>query len=305
MSKSNNQNNSSKGFFSKYKSNFLKLLCANLLFCIPLAVLGTISFALIYFTKQINIYILALAIPLISPFAAALTYICKRITVGQDIKLLRDFKNGIKNNWKYFLAGSLIEYIITIGFWITFSFYNDFIGNPIVTVSFIMSLIVALFFLLMSFSFFVMAVSVDLKFVQIIKNSVFLIAAGFANHIKTLVSLLIITFFIYTLLQFSVSLIIPLCVLGVLTITVLPTLIVYIIVFNSYNSIEKHVINSHKNYKNDVTAKFGDSPEPEKLDYDELVRLSKGNPNEYVSVGGKMLRRSTVAKMAEAHKNDL
>ena len=57
-------------------------------------------------------------------------------------------------------------------------------------------------------------------------------------------------------------------------------------------------MNEHKSPKNNEIK-------TKQYTYEELLQLSKGNPDEYVSVGGRMLKRSTVAKMADAHKNDI
>ncbi len=294
-------------FFEKYRNNFPKLLCVNLLFGIPLAVFIGVMVLITYLTGQLSIYIAALAIPLLSPFFAALTYIAKKLTVGQEIHPVQDFKKGIKDNWKYFLINSILIYIISVGLYITFSFYRIFSDVPMIMAGVIMTTIVALFFLFMEFTIPVMAVSVDLKFMQIIKNSVFLIAVGFANNIKTLLSLLFVFFILFVLIQVSVLPVIAICFLALVTLTLLPVLLVYIVVFNSYQTIEKNIIDPYiQEHGSPDEKKFDDNnSQTAVFSYDELERLSKGDPDEYVSLNGRMLKRSTVAKMAQAHKNDI
>ena len=293
-----------RDFFIRYTNNFWRLIIVNLLFCIPLSMFTGISILLMNSIHQFNIYIIALVIPVMSPFFAALNHICKKVTLNQKIQPLKDFGRGIKNNWKFLLVNSLFIYIIGIGLWITFSFYRDFAGdgNMMITASIIISLIVAVLFMLMEFTIQVMAVSVELRPIQILKNSVFLIIGGFTYHLKTLISLFLVFCLLYTIVQISVTPVIAIILTGILTLLLLPVLIVYIIVFNSYQIVEKNVItpymNEHKSPKNNEIK-------TKQYTYEELLQLSKGNPDEYVSVGGRMLKRSTVAKMADAHKNDI
>lgn len=291
-------------FFDRYRSNFPKLLCVNLLFAIPLAVFIGIMALITYLTGGVNIYIAAFGIPFLSPFFAALTYIAKKLTVRQEIRPVKDFIKGIKDNWKYFLINSFLVYIIFIGLYITFSFYQYFSDIPTITVSIIMTSIVTLFFLFMEFTIPVMAVSVDLKFMQIIKNAVFFVLLGLTNNLKTLLSLLFVFCILFSLVQFSFLPIVTICFLAVVTLTLLPVLLVYIVVFNSYQIIEKNIINpylkEHQSNPKDTETKKTHKT----YDYAELERLAKGDPDEYVSLDGRMLKRSTISKMAQAHKDN-
>lgn len=288
-------------FFTRYFKNFPALLLVNLLFCIPAAVFGFILFLMIRFTGSVSSYVLLTCIPLLSPFLAAVSDVCKKVTTDCTIQPIKDFYNGMRKNAKYFLIYSIFVYIISAGLWITFSFYNNFAGNPIVNVSCILSVVAALFFLLMSFTINVMIVSVKLNFKEMIKNSIWLIISGFANHLKILLSLFLVFGVVYIIAYLPLPSATLWGIYAVLTLTVLPVLVVYIIVFNAYQIVEKNVIDTYKHN----TPKQNFPSESQNFSYQELKHLAEGNPDEYVSVGGRILKRSTIAKMAEAHKNDI
>ncbi len=289
-------------FMSNYADNFPKLLLTNLIASIPIVIFSVILVLVTHFTGVLNIYLAGLIIPIFSPFYAGIAYVTKKVSIKQKFQPVKDLVKGIRDNWRYSLINSLFVYVVAIGLWVTFSFYRDYMDNGVITFSFVMSLIFAVFFLLMQFSIITMMVSVELKFMQIVKNSVILVASGFVNHLKTIFSLLAVSCALFAIVQFSVVPIVALCVVGILVVTILPTFIIYIVVFNAYETVERYIIKPY-------AEEHQTAPEPQKdttlddLSYDELVALSKGNPNEYVSIGDKMLRRSTVAKLAEARKN--
>ena len=94
-----------------------------------------------------------------------------------------------------------------------------------------------------------------------------------------------------------------LIVSGVLTVTVLPAMIMYIISYNSYQTIEKHIILP---YSKEVQMEKQAKLEKEKEDamtIQELEPLSKGDPDEYILFNGKTVKRKVILQMIEVRKN--
>ena len=161
----------------------------------------------------------------------------------------------------------------------------------------------SLAFLMMEFSALVMAASVDIGFTDIIRNSLVLITKGIANHLKTIFALLFLSFMLYTIAVSIPSMVVLLIVFGVLTAVLLPTLVTYIVVFNSYQTIEKHVIKPFQAEADKLQQQRIEKEKEDSLTVEELLPLSKGDPEEYVFLNGKTLKRKTILKMIEVREN--
>jgi len=154
----------------------------------------------------------------------------------------------------------------------------------------------------MEFSLVTMAVSVELKIGELLKNSVMLIAGGILQHLKTLVTLLFIIAVVTSVLFMSNSWTIFFIVLGVITILFLPVLTAYICVYNEYQTVDKIVIQPYAEEKKKTEMKKEIAENEKSVTIEELEMLSKGDKDEYVSLRGSMVKRSTVIKMLETKK---
>ena len=94
-----------------------------------------------------------------------------------------------------------------------------------------------------------------------------------------------------------------LIVLGVLTLLTLPALLMYIIVFNSYQTVEKHIISPYAKDREKYERLKEEKEKEEKITPEELESLAKGDPEEYVFLNGKTVKRKTIIKMLEVRRN--
>ena len=278
-------------FMKGYFDSIGKVTLANLLYCIPLAVFLGIIMLVFKLTGEMNLFGLFLIVPLMSPFTAGLMYICRKLTARQQIKPYGDFIKGIKENWKFFSVNGVIVYIVSLGLYITFAYFRENLDKPIVIFYLIMSLIAGLFFMFVELSLVTMAVTVDLKMSEMLKNAVML------------VTLLFIIAVVTSVLMMSNSWLIFFIVLGVMTILFLPVLMSHICIYNSYQTIEKAVIKPYAEEKRKSDIKKELAENEKAITIEELEILSKGDKNEYVSLKGRMVKRSTVIKMLETKKN--
>lgn len=290
-------------FFANYFDNFGKIFTVNILISLPFLIFGGIITLISYFIGVINIFICFLLIPLMSPFFAGITYICKKVTLNQPFRPVKDFVKGIKDNWKYFLINSFILYAIMSGLWLTFSFYRNNLSNPAIIAAFVFSVIFTVYFMFMEFLIPVMTVSVELKFVEILKNSVVLALAGFINNLKTIISIMLVISVIFTIFQLTNNIIAGLIITGILFITLLPTFCVYIVTFNSYQTVEKYVITPYAEAHISEKVKKEKEEAVSEIDMNELAELANGNPDEYVFVNGRMIKRSAIQKILDKNKH--
>lgn len=297
MPQTENDKNGLAKFFSDFFDNFGKFFIANIFFDIPLLIFGGLIFLFSYLNSTINIFICFLLIPLMSPFFAGAFYICRKIAADQPINPVKDFFKGIKDNWKFFLINSVILYAIVSGLWVTFGFYRDNLDNPMIIAALVFSVIFTLYFAFMEFLIPVMAVSVELKFIEILKNSVVLALGGFLNNLKTTLSLMLVASVIFTLFQATNNIIIGIVITGILLIVILPIFCIYIITFNSYKTVEKFVIKPYAEEHAEETRQQEREEAVSELDEDELKKLANGNPDEFVFLNGRMLKRSAIQNM--------
>lgn len=280
--------------------NFKTLVLANLLLDIPLVIIAGIIALVSYFLGGVYVFIAMLVVPLLAPFSAGVFYIVRNIAKGEKIKVLEHFKRGVKDNsFQFFLQG-LIHYLVFTGFYFSFEFYRNDLSNPFVITALIASIIVALIYLFMTFNMGMMTVTVKLRSIDIFKNSLLLSFMAIIQNGKTLLALLFIFALIFSIILLIPNMIVAVCVMSALVLFVLPTLIFLIIGYNSYFAVKDFVIDSK-------TEKKSQSEQPQKpvlpnLTAEELEEYAVGDPNEYVYVDGKMIKRATVLKMLQKIK---
>lgn len=300
MSSKKNRKYTLVDFFSGYFENIGSLTLVNLIFCLPLTIILSIMFFLNN-TGINNIFVSFLLIPLMSPFSGGLFYICKKTVREEKISPLRDFLYGIRLNALYFFLDSVIVYVIVIGLYISFSYYRTGLEGMIMIVSFIFSLIFLLFFISFQNNIMTMIVSVKLNFGEILKNSVLMVMGGFFYQIKNILSFSLIAIIMYSVCVFAGNIFVIAVVLIIPIFLFLPVFSCYIIVFNTYQPIEKQVIIPYENEYSKTSDPVSSISSGE--DLDELEKLSKGDPDEFVFYKGKMIKRRTVRRILEVHKN--
>lgn len=302
MSTSNNKDKNSGlvNFLSNVLSANLKtLFLANLLLDIPLVIAAGIIALVSYFLGGVYTYIVAIVIPLLAPFTAGVFYIVRNIARGDEIKVFRDFKKGIRENAFQFAVQGIVNYFVFVGFYITFEFYRNDLSNPIIIAALVTSIIVALIYAFMTFNMGMMTVTVKLRSIDIYKNALLLSFIAIIQNVKTLIALLFTGAVIFSLVIIIGDMTAILCTLAVLVLLILPTFVILIIGYNSYPAVKNFVIDS----KTDEDKLLHREQPKEKvlpqLSEEELMEYAEGDPNEYVYVDGKMVKRSTVKKMLE------
>ncbi len=303
MTKPETKKYSLSEFFTAYLDNLGSLTLVNLIFGVITAAEGALLLLASYLTGSINVFVMLFIIPLSSPFFAGLFYISRRLTLKEELHPVHDFFSGVRNNFIRFFVDSFIVYIIVSGLYFTFSFYRSGLDSPLKILAFIMSIIFTIFFFSVESALLTMFVSVDVGIPETVKNSVVLFLGGFVNHMKTVLSLLLVFSVLFTAVQLSGNLILAIVFVGVPYLLLLPVFCVYIIVFNNWQTVEKLVVEP---FREEHKAEMRKKEKEEQLeqaaddtDTDELIALAEGDPEEYVYVSGRMIKRKNVKKMLE------
>ncbi|MBR2177258.1 MAG: hypothetical protein IJ861_10000 [Clostridia bacterium] len=286
-------------FFFNYFDNLGEMTLINLIMCIPIAVFTGLMVLTAYLTGQINIFVLFLGIPVTAPFFAGALYVGLKLTRGEVIRPIQDFFKGMKDNYKAFLLNSVIVYIISAGLYLTFSFYRGGLRETAVMAAFVLSFLFALFFIFFEFGLVTMLVSVDIGFGAAVKNAVVLVAGGLVEHLKAIVVFLLTASVIYSAVLLSGNMVVGIIICAAAVLLFLPVLSAYIIVYNVFRVVERIVIAPFEQQK--IQSRQA-KEEIYKPDMDEMIALAKGDPEEYVFLGGRMLKRKAVIKMIENRK---
>ena len=168
----------------------------------------------------------------------------------------------------------------------------------------IIMIVTSILFVFIDLSAIVMAVSVELSFAEIIRNSIVMIMSGFANHLKTMLSLIFTASVVYSIVVLTGNPVVSLIILGVIIAALLPITVIYIIVYNSYQTVEKLVIKPYQQQESEKIQNRIDKENDEKLTIEELEPLAKGDPEEYVFLNGKTVKRKYILKMIDVRKNN-
>ena len=78
----------------------------------------------------------------------------------------------------------------------------------------------------------------------------------------------------------------------------------YIIIYNSYQTVDKYIIVPFSEEAKRARQKELDKQRDEELTIEDLESLAEGDPEEYVFLNGKTVKRKTVLRMIEVRKNN-
>lgn len=218
------------------------------------------------FSKMIllNLMFLAFCIPIITigPATVAMMKVLKDMSIEKPVFLWSDFIEAFKKNFVQGLIVGCVNAVIGVLLYVASAFYLNQIrvGAGVV---FYIPLAITAFVLLMvimtNFYLYLMIPTVNLNLGAMIKNSFSLAILGIKTNIFTVIFILLFGFvFIYT----------PIIVLIILIPTVLFTFFGFIIAFNSYQYIEKYIIEP---YYEKTGEKRPDVYYPDEDDFEDIV----------------------------------
>lgn len=240
-------------FFRKW-NNFVIL---NLIFVIPLALIGGLIF-LVYMLPYFlnfsflpavsingeafnvyNMYVVPLPIILLSPFLGGVVVVLRRIIEKQYVFVWDEFITGVKDNWKQFLASSAISYLAFVVLSFAFIFYSSKLSDEIFSyVPFIIISALSILLICAQFYISILIVSVYMKLKHIFINSLIFAAVGFLKNLIIFCGYAIVGYIIYIAIGYAVGFYIV-CLLFV---AIVPVFLIYIFVFTAYPVVNKHAI---------------------------------------------------------------
>ena len=236
-----------------------KLISVNLLFVIATALCCAVPVAIgMYvmrdaydFFKMLMIF--AVACALCGPAMAGMTYIVKNIVTGNPVFMVSDFIDNFKDNWKQSLAISVIQSLLSVICVLSLLFYwNQTPESTAMFIPFVITLMFTIVLCFASFYPYLLIVTIELKFIDVIKNSFIFAIVGMKTNFFTLLITGFLTFLAYW--YFPIS--------GIVLIIIGFSFINLVVCFNSYQYVYKYCVKPYYD-QNDY--------DEEELDEDEVV----------------------------------
>lgn len=196
-----------------------------------------------YFTGDaVGLALMALSVFIVGPANAGYTYVLRNFAREEHAWIFSDFFCQFAKNYKKGLVMSIIEILVPVILYLMFVFYGYMLPHTaannqnlflIANICKMFTIFVSVFFIMMHKYIYIMIVTFDLKFLQIIKNAaIFTIAKLPYNIVIFAIQAIIIA------LAFGFNF-----TVGVfLSLFILLSLIFFIDVFSGYSVIDKYMM---------------------------------------------------------------
>jgi uncharacterized membrane protein YesL len=267
-------------FFEILGRKFFPLIRCNLLFLIPVILVGIMIFFI--GMTGVNLYIACLPFVLLAPFLGGLTYITRNYAREEHAFILSDFLDTAKSNWKQLLIHGAITYLFVVAMNIAIKFYAfQAASQPVFYILFGLCLIASAVFLFMQYYITLMIITFELNLRAIYRNALILAFAGFKQNI--LVTLVLILFFAFLFLLNSLH-IIAMLVAILLCVILLFSFLSFLINFAVYPVVERYLIQPY--YTN--VQQGDESGETET----NLEAEPERRESEYIYENGRLIKKS-------------
>jgi len=213
---------------------------------------------------QLNLLFLLFCVPIVTigPAMAGMTYVLRQFAAENPVFLLSDFWDNFKSNFKQSFAFGLLQTVFAIIIAYSVQFY--FINAPqnmwmYLTLGF--SIMVTLLAIFASFYVYLMIVTLDLKLIAIIKNSLIFAVLCMRTNFITLFFLIVV--YGVTFIFFPMSML--------LVLTILFSFTNFIICYNSYPHIRKYAIEPYlESLREQADAESGAEPQSDESENENV-----------------------------------
>ncbi|MEG1742670.1 MAG: DUF624 domain-containing protein [Clostridia bacterium] len=180
-----------------------------------------------------------------------MTYLMRGIVKRQHLYVWSDFFYAIKKNFKQALFMGILDTVVCLLLVYDIFSYNVNRNEYLIQVFFYLTIVLAVFYLVMRFYTYIIMITFDLSIYKIIKNSFIFSILGFKRNICGLVSIaavMYISFYLFVLLQ-TIGILLPFFfTIG---------FIAFIMAYCAYPIVSKYMIDPY--YKEEIST---DSEQP-------------------------------------------
>jgi len=226
-----------------------------------------------------------LVLILVYPFVAGLAFVARNFVREEHAFIFSDFFEHTKKNFKFFFLNGILLYIIYVVLSISFEFYYYMMfSNFLLIVPFVFTVLAAYMVIAAQFYIPVMAVTFDLKFSSIYKNSFIFALVALPRNL--LIVLLIVLLFVYAVILTPLMLLLLFLLIAFYLLFGF-AFSMYTVNFIVYPVIDKFLIRGETEI---VSKKKEEAPTLQKLTEEEFNAISEIK-SEYVFVNGKLIKR--------------
>ncbi len=298
--------------FGNLFRGFPRLLLTNLIFAVPSAVFFALFYAVNKLTGINSNFILFLTVIPVFPFYAGVVQVSTHISQGRtDVVVFQNFVAAVKENFLRFLVHGVVAYLAVFFSYWSINLYAGLSGKSWIFFVFLaISIIIALFFMLMFFYIPSMTVTFDISMKDIYKNSFLMSFGEFKHNLLAIFGLfLLVVFCTSILLCCSGSAVALMIVTAVLALFIVPSVSSFIINSAVYqrmyvmivdNSAESKNVDKKLSEKRSELADRKNKNQKKAPDYEELKKLDideSADADEYIYFNGRMMKRGTLLKL--------
>lgn len=296
---------------SIYFKKLHKIIFTNILFAVPT---GVVALLLHLLGKNLNsvldIIITMFAIPICYPLYAGVTLVTRNLGRGEDVDVFDTFLRGVVDNYKNFLAYSVLLYFVsTIGIF-SFSFYSGMaraLGGSLYVILVAMILI-TIWLLFMYFYIPLMTVTFDLSIKNVFKNSALMAIGELRVNFVSLFSLAILTAICATPLLFGIG-----NAVAVVIITAVMLVLVYPASFSLVSNffIQENMMMmitgkaDQIHDRKSTEEKLAQLRNETKDDFSDVdVEKVKKSRDDYIFHNGKMIKREVLLQLIDEKESE-
>ena len=288
----------------RYFSNFPRIMLTNLIFFIPLAVVGALYFLLQQTLSDFSTLFLIPLLTVLYPFYAGIVLVCRNIARGDEkVKVFSTFFKAVKENFlKFMFYGFLLSLVAVLSFY-SISVYSKLLSSSwMFYVALFTCILIALEVLFISYYIPVMTVTFDLSLKHIFKNSFLMSFGEIKNNFFALISLAVVLAICFTITAFFTNALLIFIITLVLLALILPASCQFVISFFVYDDMYGSIAYREEKVQDiddaitDAKNKKQQNNEVSVEDYSDVDITALKDTDDYIFYNGKMIKQSVLLK---------
>ncbi len=297
----------------RYFSNFPRIMLTNLIFFVPLIVLGSAYFFLQKALGDFSTLLLIPVITLLFPFFAGVVLVCRNIARGDEgVKVFSTFLKGVRENFlKFMFYGFLLSFMTVLSYY-SISVYSQLLSSSwMFYAALFVCILIALEVLFIACYVPVMTVTFDLSLKHIFKNSFLMSFGEIKNNFFALVSLAVVLAICFTITAFFTNALLIFIITLVILALILPASCQFVISFFVYDDMYGSIAYRDTKAKNidDAITDAKNKKQQESAvaveDYSDVDISTLKDTDDYIFYKGKMIKQSVLLRRVLEQRGEL
>jgi len=280
-------------FFNLYFANFKYIVLTNLFFLVFELLAAGFVYLTYVLVGSLNIIAALGCVVFLNAGMSGVCTVVRYIYIKKEFSPIKSFVKGIKENWyKFLLHGLFFYFLISVSYSSVLLYYNGTKTNSLFWVPLVITALISLLGLFMSYYLNIMTITMDINLKQIYRNCMLFSFGELKNNFMATFALLVYFTVIFAVAVIVNKLYLIVIICGAIAALTAPSTIQFIITFYLYDAMTD-ILDESK--KNDIeTVEAPKTPQIQKDEAEEIARLTADSKDEYIFYNGKMVKRSAV-----------